>query len=88
MALLMIFEVKAEPLSTSEGLAPVPVLMEHTGWLPGDTCAGRSGISHFSLLEGQCFPPTVHSESSLQPQPVCSHWRREKRMNSVFPIVH
>ena len=39
-------------------------------------CEDRNGISHFSLLEGQCFPPIVQSESSLQSQPVSSPWRK------------
>lgn len=52
--------------------------MAHTGWFPGDTREGRSGISHFSLLEGQGLPPIVHAESPLQSQPRCPRWRREE----------
>lgn len=59
-----------------------------TGWFPGDTCEGRNGISHFSLLEGQCLPPIVRSESSLQSQPVSSPWRKaENKFCSPYGVL-
>ena len=67
-------------------LAGVPVLMAHIGWFPGDTCEGGGGISHFSLLEGLCFPPIVHSENLLQSQPGVLAGGGQ-RMESVFPMV-
>lgn len=86
LALLMIFQFKAEPLSTNDCLARVPGPMEPTGRFPGDACEGGSGISHPHCCKGRVPYPLCTLKALFSPS-LCALTGGGQRMKSVFPLV-